>query len=285
MAALALDPDRVGRPKLFHHTDSNRLYRLWADGRPLVLKVIGDSEAIEVRAYDLLTNTGVPTLPVRRRTGRALLLDDLKHDDTWRLATEHDVGRPDVGTAVARWYRAFHNAGSRYLESHPRPGWLTPEWHALDADLIKETARQLNLEHLPVWELAAFSIDDLKEAMLSFSQTFNYNDFHWTNLALSRSEEPIVAVVFDFGLLGIGPRYSDVRNVTSSLAGAAVQAFRDTYGPTDEREAILDAPTADLYGLYEAARRERVPSWAYPPIVRAESGELERRIREAVAVF
>ncbi len=46
----------------------------------------------------------------------------------------------------------------------------------------------------------------VKRAMRALPETLTYNDFHWTNLALSRQARPVPrAVVYDYHLLGIGP--------------------------------------------------------------------------------
>lgn len=88
------------------------------------------------------------------------------------------------------------------------------------------------------------------------------NDFHWTNLALSRKSGPgMEAVVFDYDLLGVGTRYSDVRNVVGSLSGAAVTGFREVYGGVDPGEQTLDRPLATLYALVSAARMAAFPKW------------------------
>ena len=265
---------------MIHDKGGNRLYRLLVDQRPLILKIVSDE--VESRAYTMLSRLGVPTLPVHAQVDDAILLDDLEHSHTWRLATDQDVGRRDVGVAVARWYRAFHDAGSAYLDTR-RPNWLKREWDALNAASIMETGHRLDLQHLPVWTLAASMVSELKDAAGALPQVFNYNDFHWSNLALSRTEIPIEAVVFDLGLLGTGLRYSDVRNVVGSLTGEAVRAFRDFYGPVNEREVLIDSPMSDLHGLWEASLQARFPSWALALVGRAKSGELQATLRRAAS--
>ena len=111
------------------------------------------------------------------------------------------------------------------------------------------------MQHLPVWQLAASHIEVLKHAKGALPQVLNYNDFQWSNLALSRDGEPLRAVIYDSGLFGVGPRYSDYRNVVGSLADAARSAFWRQDRPVDEREAILDEPISELYALLVASSR------------------------------
>jgi hypothetical protein len=247
-----------------------------------VLKWFGDAEqSTEVRGYALLQGLGVPTLPVHGRTDHALLLEDLETSPTWRLAQEADVDREETGVAVARWYRALHAAGERLLAGPEGfPPFLTREVDALNPEAILEIGQKLDLAHDPVWALAAETIEALKGAMHALPETLNYNDFYWTNLALSRQEETSLrAIVFDYHMLGIGLRYSDCRNVAGSLGERAAAAFWEAYGAVDERERVLDGPAALLYGLLVAVRRPRFPRWAEGLVDAVRSGELERSLR------
>jgi hypothetical protein len=115
------------------------------------------------------------------------------------------------------------------------------------------------------------------------SSTFNYQDFDWTNLALSRSD-PVAAVVFDYDRLGIGMRYSDCRNVESALGPAAKEAFRQRYGKYDEREMAIDLPLASVYALAVASRQQSWPKWAEESRRHALNGGLKRDLERAVAV-
>jgi len=263
----------------------NRLYRVKCGQRSFVLKWFGrPAQAPEVRSYALLQRIGVPALPVYAQTENALLLEDLAVSSTWRLAEEVDVERPETGTAVANWYLTLHARGEGLLAGSARtPGFLRREADELDSNSILETGKKLGLAHNPVWKLAAGHIQSLKDAMRSLPETLNYNDFHWSNLALSR-DRPLRAVVFDYHLLGIGPRYSDYRNVVGSLGHRAAQAFWEVYGPVDEREAILDTPVSILYSLQVACRRPRLSGWARRSMERVESGQLERSLVRALEV-
>jgi hypothetical protein len=119
--------------------------------------------------------------------------------------------------------------------------------------------------------------------MRSLPETLNYNDFHWTNLALSRRSVPSPrAVVYDYHLLGIGLRYSDCRNVVGSLGDRAASAFWEAYGPVDEREKLLDEPTSVLYALMVALRQPEFPDWAQGCLRKARNGELQKSLHRAL---
>jgi hypothetical protein len=163
------------------------------------------------------------------------------------------------------------------------PAFLRRESDELTPDSISDAAQRLGFAEAPVRNLAVEHIALLRAAAAALSCTLNYGDFHWTNLALSRIE-PLAAVVFDYDRLGIGMRYSDCRNVASSLGPAARDAFTQRYGECDEREMVIDLPLASLYALVVASRLPAFPKWAEESRRRALNGEIEQEIKSAVAV-
>jgi hypothetical protein len=262
----------------------HRLWRIAAGEQSYVLKWFPTGDRGETEAYRLLRELGVPTLPVHGAAEDALLLEDLETSPAWRLATEEDVTDPRVGRAVARWYQVFHRQGAT-LTARPGgpPGFLAREIDCLDPDSLHAAGCRLDLEDRPGWRLALEHIDALKGAMRALPETLNYNDFYWTNLALSRSPTPVQqAIVFDYHLLGIGVRFSDCRNVAGSLRDDAVAAFWEEYGPLDEREEILDRPLATLVALVTASRMPTFPRWASASREQVLRGGLERDLLAAM---
>jgi hypothetical protein len=124
------------------------------------------------------------------------------------------------------------------------PGFLEREVNSLDAETIIRIGKQLGLNHDLVWTLAAKHIEAIKDAMRSLPETLNYNDFHWTNLALSRRSVPSLrAVVYDYHLLGIGLCYSDCRNVVGSLGDrASLHSGRSMAQWMKERDCWMNPP-------------------------------------------
>lgn len=283
---LGVDPVAVTQTETLSDKHGHGIWRITTQEHTYILKWFpeGQSAATEVQAYGLLQELGVPTLPVHAKTNQALLLEDLATSAEWRLAVEDDVADPRVGEAIARWYGSLHERGAELLASSQYvPQFLTREIDRLDQNSILSTGRLLGLTDHSVWRLAADNIDLLKDAASNLAETLNYNDFHWTNLALSRSVDPqLNAVVFDYHLLGIGLRYSDCRNVTSSLQKDAVSAFWETYGAPNAREQTLDRPLATLVDLVIATRLPEFPVWARGSRECVVRGELERDLVEAI---
>ena len=287
LATLGLDPSTVTATTLLRQQHGHHLYRLTTGPASYILKWFDDpTTATEIRAYDLLTRLGVPTLPVHGQSANALLLADLDAGQQWRLATAADTRLAATGAAVAEWYQLLHPAGQTLLSTAPPPDWLPPrESDTLQPAHILAIGQRLQLAHLPVWRLAAEYLAPLQQAVRALPTTLTYNDFHWTNLALSRPPTPGQrAIIFDYHLLSLGIRYSDYRNVCSSLNGPALATFQATYGPVDERERILDEPLGTLYGLHEALRRPQLPRWALDLVDEATSGRLASKLQRALEV-
>jgi hypothetical protein len=264
---MGLEPAAIERIDLLSERHGHALWRVVTAARSYVLKWLPAAAAeTEVRGYLLLRRIGVPTLPLYGYTAQALLMEDLTRSDRWRLAVAGDLSRPAVGRTVARWYRRFHEAGEALLSQGERPDFLTRETDVLNLESILATGRALDLAHLRVWDLAAGHIEALKAAVEALGVTLNYNDFYWTNLALSvvarsvvarsgslsraqrgnrpqrggltepslgRDHDESEAIIFDYHLLGVGMRYSDCRNVTHALSGDAARSFWEVYGAVD----------------------------------------------------
>ena len=79
-----------------------------------------------------------------------------------------------------------------------------------------------------------------------------------------------------------GAAYSDWRNVTCSLRGAAREAFAQAYGPVNAAEKRLDDPLSILQGLVIAVRRIHTPAWAAPLLKSIENGELAGYVTAAL---
>ena len=197
LAKMGADPSRLGMVQLIQERHGNRLFRIALEGSSCILKVFGGPDSNrEVWAYSLLEDLGVPTLRVMGRTNEALLLEDLETGKHLRLAEEDDVGRAEVGGALAGWYRALHDSGSSWRAGQTEPPSLPREIDKLTAESILEVASKVRGPGQSRWTVIADNIDRVKNAAVTSAETLTYNDFHWTNLALSRGGEPIRAVMF-----------------------------------------------------------------------------------------
>ena len=286
LAKMGLCDSYPERVEPIRKKNGNHLYRIALEGSTYVLKVFIDPDASrEVAAYAMLRDLGVPTLRVISSTNDALLLEDLYTSEHLRLACQEDIGNPEVGVALASWYHALHGADWRGWTRQHGPSLVRREIDELTPDSILEVASRIRGPYQSRWVTLADNIDSIRNAAITSDETLTYNDFHWTNLALSPNAKPIRAVVFDYHLLGLGLRYSDCRNVTGSLAPVAADAFQSVYGETDPREKVLDDLIAPLYALVEAFRRPRFPSWAEESLELAMTGEIHGRFERVMEVL
>lgn len=283
---LGIDPKRITGAEMFSSSrHGHSIWRVRIGEESFVIKWYPDesSEVVEIGAYKLLRELGVPTLKVYHITERAILLEDLDSSEKWRLASKEDVTLPQVGAAIGHWYKILHERGSDLLQRQQRkPPFLKRETAILTEQSIADTARALGMVENPVWQVAIDSLALLRKAECSLSMTLNYNDFHWTNLALSRGRENPKAVIFDYHLLGVGMRYSDCRNATDSLGPRAAAAFWDEYGSVNPNEIMIDRPLSTLHALVVAAGLPKFPSWARGSMDLVVNGDLLRDLREAI---
>ena len=101
------------------------LYRVESEGKRYILKVFEKKEDTrEIRSYLMLSELGIPTLPLLGRTENALLLPDVDASGDYRLGEEGDLSDPQVARSVAKWYRTLHDRGRAFLcgmeEGHSR---------------------------------------------------------------------------------------------------------------------------------------------------------------------
>ncbi len=286
LTKMGLDTSHLGTVELIRERHGNRLFRIALGSASYVLKVFRNpATSAEIGAYDLLKNLGVPTLHTIAATDDALLLEDLKVSSDFRLASEDDIEKPEVGAALAHWYRILHDAGSRFRISQTETTFLRREIEELTPTSILNLASKIGGSNQSEWNNLADNIDRIKNAAMASAETLTYNDFHWTNLALSRAVKPIEAIVFDYHLLGVGLRYSDYRNVLSSLGKNAAAAFRSEFGETDPREKVLDDLMALLNALAVAFRRHKFPSWAEAPLELVKTGEIHSRFKAVMEIL
>ena len=282
LVQIGLDSWEGSDIELITSKPESAVYRLSSGHNSAVLKMSLDGNGFELAAYRLLQNYQVPTLQVYASGADWILLEDLQTSRDWRLATVDDADSEETGAALADWFKALHAAtGAAQLLESIAPSVLMRQCDALTRESLQVTGERLGISGLPVWHLAVSSVEQLKAGFLSYPETLNYNDFHWTNLALSRNDR-LDAVVFDYHLLGIGPVWCDRRNVCGSLGPTAREAFIAAYGEVDDSVAVFDQPLSVLYSLGVASRLERVPGWAHACLECVRNGELESLLIEAL---
>jgi hypothetical protein len=268
---------------VLRETAAHVVCRITCAQKSYILKWLArPTDSLELRVYSLLHSFGVATLPVYETTPTGIILEDLESSSAWRLATPADMELAATGRTVADWYKSLHRVGFELARNSAFPDWLSPWVDLISASALEEAGAALGLQDAPAWKLAVAHAKALKARYLEFPQTLNYNDFAAENLALSRVDgDRLQAIVFDYDCFASGTVYSDWRNVTYSLHGAARESFIEAYGPIDEQEGRLDEPLAALHGLIVSGRRSKIPRWAAPLIEDVVNGNFAESLRRA----
>lgn len=291
LSALGVRFEDIRSFQVLHQSTDRLLTRIRIGDTWQVLLEGSGAPGREFACYRLLLSHDIPTLPVYGMIegdwGYAMLLEDVSGSPLWHAAARRDADRWEVGRALGRWYRRFHEAGRQAIED-PNASMLSREIDVLTVESLWETAARLRMDDHRVWRMAADAVEHLKARAASLPQTLVYNDFSWENMALMDTttllddDTPFPAVMFEFTQMGVGTVYADVRSACYNLSEDARTAFLDEYSPeVDPLEKALDKALAPLMALHVAARMDRLPPWASQSMDMIGDGELERAIHLA----
>jgi len=263
---------------LIRSKDGITLYRVESEGKKLILKVFENQEdAREIDNYLMLSKLGIPTLPLLGYTKNAILLPDVESSDEYRLGKESDLRDPKVARAIAKWYRMLHKKGSAYLFGREIP--MYDESDMFTAENMKLVAEKTGTADNMLWQVITENYGMIRSRIDALPRTLTYNDFYWTNLIVSKTDED--AFMFDYNLLGKGIAYGDIRNVVSSLSRKAAEAFMEEYGGGfTEEQKKADAFIAPLVTLVAACGHKVFPSWAKAPLEELKNGDVLRHLKE-----
>lgn len=255
--------------------DGVYVYRVITNQESYIIKYFTNLDYTrEIKNYDNLRSLEVPTINVKAQTKQSILLEDICDSNIYRLGISEDLSNEDCARLIAKWYKILHNNGKRLIGLSN----LYNEIDVIKKDSIVTTKKKSNTENNPVWNLVLNNYDELKSIISECKQTLTYNDFYWTNLIISK--DMTKAMMFDYNLLGRGFRYSDIRNVCSSLSSNSQRVFLEEYGGYDEKEKIIDDGVSIIVNLIFAFQKEHLPKWSENSIRLLNNGELYQRLNK-----
>lgn len=255
------------------------LFRIGYKNSSFVLKYFSNfDDTREILNYDILTRLRIPTIKVVAKTDASLLLEDIIYSETYRLGKSDDLSDTDVAGLIAQWYKSFHAEGEKYLKTSESK--LYRETDVISKENIAMVRDKSGTYDNPVWTVILDNLHAILDAIEGLNETLTYNDFYWTNLIVRKDKT--AAFMFDYNLLGRGYRYSDVRNVCSSLSDKCKIAFIEEYGDCDDTEKLVDTSISVLTGLISAYQRPSFPSWADNFLKRLKNGYLLNSIRKII---
>jgi len=254
---------------LINDKDGVSVWRVISGDDSYVMKCFDKPEyRREIANYQTLISLSVPTLKMFAYTDCSILLEDIEQS-IFRLGNADDLNNPSIAELIAKWYILLHENGRDYANSH----LLYDECDALTVMNMVEVKEKTGTSDINVWQVLEDNFDAIKSTAMRLPRTLTYNDFFYTNLAVSRDGSS--AIVFDYNLLGKGYVYSDIRNVCSSLGDESAAAFLSAYGGYDKTEIIIDDVVSPLLSLHVACQLEVFPDWASDSLEMVRDGRLK----------
>lgn len=242
--------------EILQHKDGVLTERIRAGEGTAIRKAFENSESSrEIKNYQLLTSLNIPTLQVFSHTENSITLEDIAASDHWRLGISEDLSDPAVAAAIARWYKKLHSTGRGVVteEMYDETDLFTLE----NIRFLRSFTKTPDHEY---WNVLEINFPAIRAILDRVPKTLAYNDFYWTNLAVSKDRTE--ALMFDYNLMGKCYAYSDIHNVTVSLSPEAAAAFLAEYGPVEPLEQALHDVLSPITSLILAARRDIFPDWA-----------------------
>ena len=262
------------------------VYKCRYDGHNAVVKYFeNESDRREIANYQILERHKIPTIKTLAIGKSAIVLEDIEQSETWRLGIEGDLQDTDVAKGLANWYFTFHENGL----SAPELNTLYFEYDSITSDNLKRLMTKLP-EGVALFEFLSSHYDKLRELIFTPAFVLTYNDFYWTNFVVRKDKAD--AMMFDYNLLGRGYRYSDFRNVCSSLSKQAGHMFMteyrrlysEKYGyhliESEHLEKQIDEVLSPLFALITAYEREHFPKWAEAEREKVINGKLLSKARK-----
>jgi predicted nucleotidyltransferase len=264
---------------LIRNKDGVSVWRVMSANNSYVIKCFDKPEyRREISNYQLLKSLGVPTLRVIAQTDCSLLLEDIERSD-YRLGTADDMNDPKTARLIAAWYKALHQKGRDYLDTHD----FIDEYDKLTIENLKLVQERTGTSDARVWQVIEDNFEQIRSAVMSLPRTLVYTDFHYSNLAVAR--DGTSALVFDYNFFYKSYVYSDIRNVCWEFSEEAKVAFLSEYGEYDEREVIVDDVAAALSGLVIASQQEVFPNWAKDLVEGIKNGQILTTVERLLEVI
>lgn len=259
--------------------DGISLFRIKTNKNSYILKYFANEEyKREIANYKILKELGIKTIKDYGYTENSILLEDLETSVNYRLGIPEDLKDNAVAKALVKWYINLHNKGIKYMEDNK--GDFYSENDVITKENIEIIRIKSNTENNKVWDLILDNFDLIQEKLNIPQKPFNYNDFYWTNLVVRKDKSE--AFMFDYNFLGVGYRYSDIRNVCSSLSKESGKVFLKEYGDVNIKEKIIDDFTAIITTLIFAYQRKSFPTWANECLSAINEGKLEETVRKVL---
>ena len=278
----------IGNFQLIRAKSGVYVYRCLYNGIPAVVKYFeNESDRREILNYQILQRHNIPTIQTLAFGKASIVMEDISVSENWRLGMAEDLNDTEVAKNLARWYFMFHENGADAKELSD----LYFEYDRITTENLELLANKLPAAQ-DLFQFLLAHYDKLYALIHKPAFTLTYNDFYWVNFVVRKDKT--AAMMFDYNLLGKGYRFSDFRNVCSSLSDAAEQAFRAEYerlylvkhghsrvADAEKMEQAIDEVLSPLFSLMVAYfDREHFPDWAEEDKLKAVDGRLLAKAKQ-----
>lgn len=265
--------------------DGVHLYKIQDFDKRYVLKYFENAEfRREINNYLILKDLDVLTISLIAYTDEAILMEDISYSADMRLAVKEDMSDSDVCFALGKWYKDLHEKGKEYVKLNGRNMYM--ETDCITYENIQLIKQKTDTADNPVWKLVEGKLGYLLEIIDKTEKTLTYNDFYYTNMAVSKAHG---AFMFDYNLLGKGYVVADIKNVTCQLSEDAKEAFLKGYGLFNNganydylKEELMHEVAGNLVALCFACQREVFPDWGYEEVEAVKNGVLKENIEKLI---
>lgn len=234
-----------------------------------ILKYFGNNEfRREIYYYNLLRNNSIQTINVINSWEDAILLENIKNNSKYRLATQEDLLNKEIVEALAKWYKKLHNK-ALLKDENSRINYS--EFDLLNSEELDILMEKSSYGNEKYWKQLQEMISRFYPYYLS-NQSITYNDFYFGNVIVSKDLKN--AFMFDYNFLGRGLPYFDVSNVLSGLEPKMHDVFLLAYGEIDEFEKDINSVISPIIALIIAFKKDVFPKWAKVYFDKLVSNEL-----------
>lgn len=256
--------------------DGVHLYKIQSNGKHYVLKYFENMESRrEIKNYLILQNLNIMTIPLIAYTDEAILMEDISHSSNMRLAVKEDMNDSRICYTLGKWYKNLHEKGKDYVKLYGKGMYM--ESDCITYENIQLIKKKTSTADNPVWKYIEDNLSCLQSIIDKTEKTLTYNDFYYTNMAVSEEHG---AFMFDYNLLGKAYVASDIKNVTVQLGVEGKAAFLKGYGEYNKNEVLMHEVVGTLVGLYFACTKEVFLEWGYEELDAVKNGELLENLKK-----
>jgi len=250
---MNIDPTSI---EIIRNKDGVQTFRVSENGKHYFLKYFEKLEfRREIANYKILRDLNIPTISVIGFTDSSLLLEDINYSK-YRLCTEEDLHNFEIIKLISKWYKKLHINGFNY--SHKNN--LYSELDLFSRENLKFLLDNNDIEQIPILEVIYKKYDFFRNHINSLEATLTYNDFHYSNIAISRDMSSVI--IFDYNFLGRGCISSDIYNVLWQLKNNELKRiFLNEYGEINQSERAIIDIVNPIIGLFIAHQKIKFPCW------------------------